>query len=471
MFSEGLNKKKCVGNPAEVQAFSDAPIAIRPYQEESIVESLEAWERGICRQVVSMATGGGKTICFSLLAQRFLDRLKAKGVPRKKRKVLILAHREELVRQNAEKFKWVNPDLKVQIEQGPLHAELDTDIISGCVATMGRNGSSRIHRFDPSDFCMVIVDEVHHAASDSYKRILHDFFHTNDPDSTLFVSGWSATVKRSDGKGLEDVFDEIVYHKGILSLINEGYLTRLRGKLISTDVDLSSVGNVMGDFNQGQLGATVNTPHRNSMMVKAWEEEVRDAGRKSTMVFCVDREHAAAVRDLFQASGIPTEMVLGNTPKEERERILNDFSAGHLAVLVSVLVYTEGTDIPCIDTIIMGRPTQSSSLYQQIMGRGLRLFPGKEDCLVLDVVDTCSKNSLVTVPALMGLNKDFDAKGEDMVVIAEKVQAMADRNAGVVNALDMAHAERIIAEDFDPFSTMPPPDEIQRMSEMKWFRR
>ena len=149
-------------------------------------------------------------------------------------------------------------------------------------------------------------------------------------------------------------------------------------------------------------------------------------------------------------------------------QLLKDFGDCKFPVLVNCGVLTEGTDIPVIDTIIMARPTRSSVLYQQIIGRGLRLSPNKKDCLVIDMVDVCAANSLMTTPALFGLQAEFDAEGEDIVETFGRMSNLAMANEHVLDALSVNEAEKISSKEFDPFSVAPPPDHIQAMSDLRW---
>jgi ATP-dependent helicase IRC3 len=166
---------------------------------------------------------------------------------------------------------------------------------------------------------------------------------------------------------------------------------------------------MQGDFVASSLSELVNTPERNQLLVEAWRQHA--AGRKSTLIFAVDVQHSKDIAQTFNELGIPAYSVDGQTRADTRADILDRFRAGEIPVLVNCAVFTEGTDIPCIDCLIMARPTRSSVLYQQMVGRGLRLFGGKQDCLCIDMVDTMGRNAIITVPSLMGLSSEFDARG------------------------------------------------------------
>ena len=435
-------------------------LKLRPYQDECITSCLDALHRGVRRQVVSCPTGAGKTIIFANLIPNL-------PAPRPGAdQVLVLAHRDELVRQNAEKIKNANPDLSVAIEKAEEHADPDTHVISASVATLGRKESKRITKFDPTRFKAVIIDEMHHSAAETYRRVI-DYFNICEDESDVALFGFSATVRRADRQRMDDLYEEIVYHRGLTEMIDEGWLAKLRAVRISTGTDLSDVEIRAGDFVQNQLEQVVNTPERNRTLLKAYRDHC-EGKRHSCLIFAVDRRHMRDITDLFVEEGISAQHIHGGTPKDERKSLLRRFGERKFPVLVNVGVMTEGTDVPCIDSIIMARPTRSSVLYQQIIGRGLRLYDGKPDSVVIDLVDVCQHHSLITTPALFGLRPDFDAEGEDVNESSKRIQALSIENPTVLDADSIAAAERIVSQEFDPFSIAQPPNEIQAMSNLLW---
>eukprot|EP00041_Stephanoeca_diplocostata_P015140 m.287001 g.287001 ORF g.287001 m.287001 type:complete len:689 (-) comp19942_c0_seq1:328-2394(-) len=411
---------------------SQQQIALRPYQIDCIEYSLELMRNGITRQAVSLPVGSGKTVIFSHLIPR---------IPKPREgahQTLVLAHRTELLHQAAQKISSANPDLHVSIEQGKDFATEDADVIVASVPTLGRKGSQRLLRFNPAKFKCIIVDEAHHITASTYLRIL-DYFgvrsHQQD-QSGIFLWGCTATLRRHDGISLGAVFDTIGYKRTLLEMWEEGWLCQATPNKIDTNVSLSNVktSSSTRDFSSVGLSAAVNTAARNQIIVESWRTYAQTSNRSSTLVFCVDVAHVKAVQAAFVASGVQAFFVDGETPAEERAQILDSFRAGKIPVLINCGVFTEGTDIPCVDCIIMARPTKSSVLFQQMLGRGLRMFPGKRDCLVLDLTDNFGRNTVITLPSLLGLIPDFDTMGADIYSVYSKLKKLTAQCPEVVLA-------------------------------------
>ena len=438
-------------------------IKVRDYQEECTNAILKGYSNGVTRGVISMPMGMGKTITMGHLIANLQE------VRPEANKILILAHRKEIVEQNAEKIGWLNPDKSIGIEQAETYSNEDDEIISASVMTLGRKGSQRLLHLNPEDFKAVITDEVHHATehNQSYQTIF-DHFGISEPGSPILSIGFSATVKRADGVGLEKNFDEILYHKSILEAIQDKWLVDIRARRVLTDLDISDIGG-KNDFILKDLEARINIKERTDVILKAWREFC-EGQRKSTMIFCVDVAHGEGVTEYFKENGVDARCIFGKTNKQERAEILNDFKEQKFPILVNCAVFTEGTDIPCIDCIIMARPTKSPVFYQQSIGRGLRLFDTKEDCLVLDVVDTCKSNTLMTIPTLIGLKEDFDAEGESIIRIDREMAAAINENPAAIEAENLDDARQIMSEQFNPFALSDEWDEgAGQMSGYRWM--
>ncbi|KAJ2329834.1 DEAD DEAH box helicase, partial [Coemansia sp. RSA 2681] len=406
---------------------------LRPYQQECIDACLASLRAGIRRQAVSLPVGSGKTVVFSNLIQQIPAPTELAT------KTLVLAHREELLEQAARQIQAASPFLSVAIDQGSRLASPAADVIVASVATLGRAHSSRLQRHDASRYKCIIIDEAHHAAASSYTRVLEHF--QGDEAEGPVVWGCSATLHRHDGLRLTDVFDQIVYQKPFLAMIREGWLSPLRITTVRTECSIDGVRSQAGDFATGALSHAVNVDARNLAIVKAHETLAAD--RKATLVFAVDVAHAGALVATFTHYGIKAEAVFGTTPTAERERILDDFRAGLLPVLVNCGIFTEGTDIPNIDCVMMARPTRSTVLFQQMLGRGMRKSPGKTDCLVIDFVDWFQRSvPLITLPTLLGLDpalvlSDTNVLDQDAMMRQLEAQRLQLENEAAADAANV----------------------------------
>lgn len=374
-----------------------AQINLRGYQRECLAAIFDRYKAGARRQLVCLPTGTGKTVIFAQFPSFF----------RMKRRMLILAHREELLNQARDKLLAANPALKVEIEQAGRSASQSSNVVVASVPTLGRRSSRRLARLDPEQFSIVVIDEAHHATAETYRRIVEHLGLLQSDTKKLLV-GFTATPKRSDGIGLDAVFDEISFSRTMPEMMRAGYLAPVAGYRVETEIDLSRVKTSMGDFVVSQLSDAVNIESRNALVVKAFRELVPD---RRTLVFGVDVAHARDLAAAFKHYGIAAAAVTGDTPPGERSETLAAFSCGRIQVLTNCMVLTEGYDEPSVDGIILARPTKSALLYTQMIGRGTRLHPGKSSVIVVDVVDNSSKHRLVTLPSLFGLAENFNLKG------------------------------------------------------------
>jgi len=371
--------------------------SLRDYQRECLESILERYRAGVRRQLASLPTGSGKTVIFAEFPRYF-------GM---KKQMLVLAHRQELLDQACDKIRRANPDLNVSVEQAERSADPDCDVVVASVPTLGRKGSKRLQRLDPDRFFLIVVDEAHHATAATYIRVL-EYFGVFSPDTRKLLVGFTATPKRGDGKGLDAVFQEIVFSKGLPEMIQAGYLAPMAGYRIETDIDLSRVKTRMGDFVVSHLSRAVNVEARNDLVVKGFRSHLKS---RQTLCFCVDVAHARSVAAAFNAEGIEAAAVSGDMERRERKKALDDFRKGRIQVLANCMVLTEGYDEPSIAGIILARPTKSTLLYTQMIGRGTRLHPGKENVTIVDIVDTTRDHSLTTLPNLFGLSEKFDLEG------------------------------------------------------------
>ncbi|PVU88339.1 hypothetical protein BB559_005616 [Furculomyces boomerangus] len=436
---------------------------LRPYQQECIDASLSALKRGVRKQAVSLPVGSGKTLIFSNLMTQIPKWSEAAT------KVLVLAHREELISQAKKQIERANPNLYVDIDMGKNVALMAADVIVASVPTLGRKDSNRLARYDPNLFKLIIIDEAHHAAAATYRRIIDYFISpfkknhdssdetTNEEsqpsqkpvDSTSdencdnlgpVVWGCSATLSRHDGLSLERMFDEIIYQKGFIEMIKEKWLCEITATTIKTQVSLDGVKTKGDDFETSSLSSRINTPERNNLIVQKYLDlvilqdkknfENNDHVRKSTVAFAVNVDHVLKLEMAFKKCGVDARHILGTTNNIDRTVILSDFKKGNFPVLINCDILTEGTDVPNIDCILMARPTKSHTLFQQMLGRGVRLHPDKKDCLVVDFVDSFKKKSgLVNIPTLLGLDPESVLSDKNVVGVLNGKPRTSDENS------------------------------------------
>jgi superfamily II DNA or RNA helicase len=378
---------------------------LRNYQNDALAAIKTNHEKGISRQVVAMATGTGKTQCFAHLPDYIPGQ------------TLVLAHREELIDQAIDKLHTSNPHVKISKEMAGNWADGESDIIVASVATIGRKNTDRAKRFPWDNIRTIITDECHHSTSTSYKNI-YEMADVMRPDSGRLHVGFTATPQRSDNKGLSEIYDKIVYTYDIRRAIEDKWLVDVKGIRVHTQTSLDEVSTQAGDFNQSELAQTVNTPARNKLIVKTWIEKAK--GRR-TIAFTVDIQHAQDLAKAFQDAGVKAEAVWGDDP--DRAQKIADHKAGKIDVLTNCGVLTEGYDDPAISCIILARPTKSSVLFTQCIGRGTRLYVGKIDCLVIDVVDSTSRHNLIMLPSLLGMPSQLDLQGKGLVEAVKLIEA------------------------------------------------
>lgn len=439
----------------------------RKYQSDALDAIKDSYRKGVRKQLISMATGTGKTIIFSQLPQVLKDVLPGQ--------MLVLAHREELIDQAIDKIKRLNPTLKISKEKAEHRADSEADVIVASVATLGRKNTKRTEKFDWNRIDKIVIDEAHHAIANSYCNILN----TSGvllPSSSCLVLGCTATPQRGDGRALAEIFEKITYSYGIRPAIEDGWLVDVKGFRVNTNINLDNVRVSKGDFEQGELEDTVNNPERNSRVVKSWLDK---GGNRQTIVFTVGIQHAQDLAKEFQRHGVAAEAIWGNDP--ERALKLEAHKQGKITVLTNCGVLTEGYDDWRVGCILLAKPTKSGMLFTQMVGRGTRLQEGtgnlkdvpdqsnvKRDLIVIDVVDVSSRHSLVTLPTLLGMSGALDLKGMSMVGAVKKLEEAQKEHPTIdlSRITDITQLESYI-EKFDPFE-IKYPDEVENSSELCW---
>ena len=343
--------------------------SLRPYQQKARDRIHAEWEAGRTRTLLVLPTGTGKTIVFASVAA---DQVRAGD------RVLILAHRGELLEQAADKLQR-STGLVSAVEKADATC-LNTwfRVVVGSVQTLQR--TARLERFPRDYFGTIIIDEAHHAITDGYRRIL-DYF------GSAKVLGVTATPDRGDMRNLGEVFESLAFEYKLTDAIKEGYLCRIMAQTIPLKLDISTVGFTSGDYSLGQLGTALD-PYLEQI---AAEMAQRCKGRK-TVVFLPLIKTSQKFRDLLNAHGFRAAEVNGQSA--DRKEVLADFDAGKYNVLCNSMLLTEGWDCPSVDCVVVLRPTKVRSLYSQMVGRGTRLFPGKSDLLLLDFLWMTDKHEL-----------------------------------------------------------------------------
>ena len=407
-------------------------LQLRPYQIEAQRAIVEARKRGLRAQLVSLATGLGKTVVIATLPD--LLELRPTDV------TLVVAHRDELIQQLVEKMKAQNPDAIVGIEKADAVASDDCNIV---VATVQTLTGARLTRFTTKfgrRIALLVIDEAHHAAAPTYRAIL-DKILLKRPDA--LVIGFTATPNRGDGVQLAEIFPDIVYSMDARAAIDAGYLVPVKSYAVATETDLDAVASRAGDFVLGQLADAVDNDERNAAVLDAYQ--TLTPGKK-TLVFTASVEHARHVAALFKDAGIAAAFASGETPTAEREAIVAGFRGTKIDVLVNCGLYLEGFDVPSVEVIINARPTKSTTLYTQVTGRGLR--PLDEDAYflsnlptsdarrtaiaqsrkpyatIVDIVDVARRHQLVTLPTLWGMPAQIDAEGRPISKLADDYELL-----------------------------------------------
>ncbi|KAG0124722.1 P-loop containing nucleoside triphosphate hydrolase protein [Tuber indicum] len=396
------------------RAWNSESIRLRDYQEDCVRAILTSMNEGERRMAISLATGGGKTVIFTELISRLTHPARPEA-----EKTLILVHRRELVQQAAKQCERQYPEKVIAIEMGTSHANVGADIIVASVQSI----INRLEKYDAELYKLLLIDECHHAVSPSYLKVLTHFQAMDVNERTPIVVGVSATVSRFDGVSLGKVMDKLVFHMDSTTMIENEWLSPPRFTTVSSSVDLEGVKEGRnGDFDINGLGRAVNTDTANDIIIQTWKD--RASERKSTLVFCVNIAHVRSVMDTFRKNGIDAREVTSRSSIQTRRECLEEFKAGKFPVMVNCGVFTEGTDIPNIDCVILARPTRSKNLITQMIGRGLRKSEGtgKTDCHIIDMVANLSRG-IATAPTLFGLDPDMlvtEMTPDEMRAIAAK---------------------------------------------------
>jgi superfamily II DNA or RNA helicase len=405
---------------------------LRQYQVEAVEAVQAAWREDDSTMIV-LPTGGGKTIVMAELIRRVFPR-----------RVMFLAHREELIFQARDKVESVS-GFVAEIEMGEMRSNGEGSLSAPQVVvstvqtqTSGGDGGGRMGKFLPDNFGYLFIDENHHSVAKSYRRVIN--YYRQNP--RLKVLGVTATPDRADEAALGQVYQSVAYDYEILDAIREGWLVPIEQQMVHVSgLDLSQVRTTAGDLNGADLAAVMEFE---GVLHGIADPTITLAGKRKTLVFTASVAQAERLSDIFNRHRPgSSEWVCGKTDKERRRKMISDYAAGKIQFLVNVGCLTEGFDDPGVEVIVMGRPTKSRSLYAQMAGRGTRPLPGivdgletdderktaiassaKQSLLVLDFVGNSGRHKLMTTADILGGNVSDEA-------IARAV-ARAEREGGPV---------------------------------------
>lgn len=384
-------------------------MALRPYQQAAADAVFEQWQSGVNKTLLVLPTGTGKTVVFASITENCV---------KNGDRVLILAHRGELLQQAADKLlKFTGLRCAVEkAEESCLGSWYR--VVVGSVQSLQR--PARLERFPTDYFDTIIIDEAHHCVSDGYLRVL-DYF------SGAKVLGVTATPDRGDMKNLGQVFDSLAYEYTLPAAIKDGYLCPIKALTIPLQLDISGVGVQSGDFKPGELGTALD-PYLDQIA----DEMEHYCKNRKTVVFLPLVKTSQKFKDILNRHGFRAAEVNGDS--EDREQVLQDFEQDRYNVLCNSMLLTEGWDCPSVDCVIVLRPTKVRALYSQMVGRGTRLHPGKDHLLLLDFLwhterlDLCHPADLVCEDREVAqkMTEEVNDKGAAVDLLEAQQQAESD---------------------------------------------
>lgn len=396
---------------------------LRPYQEEARAKVQQEWKEGRKRTLLVLPTGCGKTIVFSKIIE---DRVKMGE------RVLVLAHRSELLEQASDKLMTAT-GLGTALEKAE-NTSIGSwfRVVVGSVQTMQRE--KRLSQFPPNHFDTIVIDEAHHAISDGYQRVLEHFGEAN-------VLGVTATPDRGDMRNLGSYFDSLAYEYPLVDAIKSGYLSKITAITIPLELDLSTVSQQAGDFKVSEIGTALD-PYLEQIA----DEMVKQCKDRKTVVFLPLVKTSQKFRDILNEKGFRAAEVNGES--KDRAEILEDFDKDKYNVLCNSMLLTEGWDCPTVDCVVVLRPTKVRALYSQMVGRGTRLAPGKENLLLLDFLWHTERHELCRPAHLIASSPEVAKKmtenmAEDTEVEFSLLEAEEQASKDVVAEREEALAKQL----------------------------
>ena len=401
-------------------------VQVRPYQEEC-VEATVAGFGEHHRQLIVLPTGGGKTIVMALLAKRLHPA-----------RVLVIAHREELIQQNAAKI-YAATGLGVSIERAGEEGSRLTPVVVGSIQTLVR----RCDQWNPGHFGYVFVDEAHHVMADSYQKVLAHF-------KSARVLGVTATPGRADKQLLSEFFDNVSYELGIFDLVRQGFLSRIMVQTVPVKIDLSHVRTIAGDFDDYELEKAL-MPYFPQII----DGLIEYCAALKTLVFLPLIQTSKCFVEMCVERGLLARHIDGKS--ENRAELLAQFDRGDFKILSNANLLLEGYDCPSIECVCILRPTRSHGLYTQMCGRGTRIFPGKKELLLLDFLYQYPKMGLKNPSHLIAATEEeaaaIDECGDgDLLANSDRAKGQReDRLRRALEANRLAGARRFDAAEFSVY--------------------
>jgi len=368
----------------------------RPYQKTAVEEVYRRYENQHRKLLLHLPTGAGKTVIATLIIDRLLTAQPDFG------RILFVAHRQEILDQTAKTLKKQLRHLSVEIEQGKRMASNQAKVTIASIQSL----ASRKDKFDPQEFSLIICDECHRALSPSWTAVIEHFHHNGNPDTLLL--GMTATPRRTDGRSAVAVFQEVAFEISRTELQDLGYLVPMQYYTVQTQLGLDQLKMSAGDFQVKALSTVMNYAPVRELTLRAWQE--KGYGKK-TIVFCAGVDHAHRLAEEINQLGARAVAIDGKT--QDRKSLLAEFQQGKIDVITNYGVLTEGFDDPTVECILMARPTTSPLVYNQCIGRGLRVSPQKTTCTVIDIVDRNTHQLQYGASELAGLPRHWRSNGRD----------------------------------------------------------
>jgi superfamily II DNA or RNA helicase len=451
-------------------------VQLRDYQEAALAAARAAYDRGVHRAMICLATGLGKTVIIAGLPH-------ALGM-RAQDAMVVVVNRDELVGQTIDKLTTFYPTARIGIEKAERRATGHERFIVASIQTLQAERRADFLRRLQGRIAVLVIDECHHATAQSYVDLI-DVFSAARTDG--FVLGVTATPQRADGQGLGSVFEEIVFHRDVRWAIENGYLVPLRCYKVATATSLDALPHTTGDFPMGQLGRTIDTPNRNDLIVSAYLSHTRG---KKAIAFCATIAQAEHLCAAFRGKGVAAAWASGTTSRRTREENVRDFRSGKLNVLVNCGIYVEGFDVPDAEVLIGARPTASASLHIQMTGRVMRPLDdtarrlgrcenaaarraaiaasAKPVATILDIVDQTNRHSLCTIPSLWGLPAAIDIGGHDPADAAALYRTLVEKAPATAKLMtSYAHVQTTL-EALDAFAIPMQDAALAEVSSLNW---